>query len=112
MVRLISWHPLRQQGVQPASAGLLSRKPNRLENRQQLLGVIRAGPTRLYGGTTLWRRLATQGANRGLAMITQQLDGLIQQLALVLCTGTSVLPPHPIRYFFPGFLTHIVVHLG
>lgn len=96
MVRFISGHPLRQQGVQPAPTGLLGRKPNRLENRQQLLAVILAGPTGLYGGATRWRRPAAQGANRGLAMIAQQLDGLIQQLAPVLCTGTSVLPPHPV----------------
>ena len=53
-----------------------------------------------------------QRPNRRLAMITQQLLRLIQQLALVLRTGGRITPSQLYQNLGPCRLTHCFIHSG
>jgi hypothetical protein len=43
-------------------------------------------------------------------MIAQQLDGLVEQLALVLGPGAFITPPQLLQNLLPGRLTHVFIH--
>jgi len=67
------------------------------KDRQQRLWVIRLGPAehQVELGNSFLGWEPMHSADRGLAMIPQQFDGLVEEFDFVFLTGRSVAPPQP-----------------
>ena len=90
-----------------ANAGAADRP----EPRHQQARLIFHGPPRDDPGT-LRLRPSAQGPNRRLAVITQQLHGLVQQLPFVLRARSFITPPQLFQNLFPCRLIHVFIHSG
>lgn len=112
MVSLVGRQPFGQQSRQARTARLERGKPDRLEHRQELLRIILPRTAQPQDGRAGRRWLRAQGADGGLAVIAQQGDGLVEQLAFVAPAGAGILPTQFDQHFVFGFLAHVVVHVG
>jgi hypothetical protein len=98
--------------MQAAAAGLEGREPDRLQHRQQRLGGIRLGPAHQPCGGAGRRGRRAQGADGGLAMVTQQFDGLVEQFVFVFRPRHGVVPPPLGQDLGFRFGAQVGVHLG
>jgi len=104
--------PFGQQSPQPQPAGLQGGEPDRLEDRQQGLGVIGLGPAQKQARRPWRSRTGAQGANGGLAVVTQQADRLVEQLTFVKPAGPGVSTPQFGQHLAFGLCAHLGVHRG
>ena len=93
MIRLVRRQPFGQERDQSTAAGLKRRKPNGLKDGQQRVGVILARPPQNQRRQRGWLGFAAQRPDGGLAMVTEQLDRLVDQLAFVFPSRTAILSP-------------------
>ncbi len=110
MIRLVRWQPFWQQRDKPTATGLKRREPDRLEDRQQRVGMILARPTQNQRGRRGRLGFVPQGADGSLAMVPQQLDRLGDELSFILPTRPAILPPQLEEHFGFGLLAHKIVH--
>ena len=76
MISLKGRNPIGHHGRQTLAARLLAREPNGLEGRLQSRRIVLGRPARTRPGRA---RASAQSANGRLAMITENLDRLIDE---------------------------------
>ena len=112
VIGFVGGQPFGQEGVQAHAAGLEGGKPDGLHDREQRSGVIGLGPAQAQAGRPGRGRFGAQGADGGLAMVAEEGDGLIEELAFVNRAGSSVGPSQSGQHFGFRWLTHVGMHIG
>ena len=104
-------NPLGQHRHQALATDIVGGLPDRAQPGQQQSRLKLHRPA---GQDHRSARLGAlpQGTDGRLAMIAQQLHGLINQLPFMFRTGGFIAPPQLLQYLFPGHLIHVFIHSG